>query len=146
MPVEHESAGVVPFTEGPDHQYLLLKYPQGHWGFPKGHVENGESLRETAARELTEETGIPDVSFVDGFQHNVEYTYTRGDTKHEKIVYFFAGEVTETTVELSDEHVDFSWGDAGETLDRITYDNEVQLFHDWQNFVNDQSPTDTKGR
>ena len=38
---------------------LLLQYPQGHWSFPKGHVEEGDANHHiTASRELSEETGI----------------------------------------------------------------------------------------
>lgn len=33
-------------------------YLLGYWDFPSGHVERGEELRETAARELMEETGV----------------------------------------------------------------------------------------
>ena len=39
--------------------YLLVKgRKSGKWGFPKGHMELGETERETAIRELKEETGI----------------------------------------------------------------------------------------
>ncbi|GIR00514.1 MAG: hypothetical protein CM15mP9_2170 [Methanobacteriota archaeon] len=49
---------------------LLLQYPQGHWDFPKGHVEEGDAdKRATAARELKEETGISDAVFIDDFQY-----------------------------------------------------------------------------
>ena len=42
---------------------LLLQYPQGHWSFPKGHIEKADSdHHSTALRELTEETGISEVS------------------------------------------------------------------------------------
>ena len=38
---------------------LLLQYPQGHWSFPKGHIEELDSDHfSTAQRELLEETGI----------------------------------------------------------------------------------------
>ena len=47
---------------------LLLQYPLGHWSFPKGHVEEGDSdHHSTAVRELTEETGISQVSIFDGW-------------------------------------------------------------------------------
>ena len=48
-----------------DGMVLLLQYPQGHWGLPKGHVELDDAPHEwTALRELKEETGIDDVELV----------------------------------------------------------------------------------
>ena len=59
------SCGVVLVNFG---SILLLQYPQGHWDFPKGHVEDNDADRKaTAGRELGEETGITDIEFVDGF-------------------------------------------------------------------------------
>ena len=58
-----KSCGVVLFNE---QKVLLLQYAtgqkegewdlQGHWDFPKGHVDKGETEIETATRELEEET------------------------------------------------------------------------------------------
>ena len=59
------SCGVVLVNYG---TVLLLQYPQGHWDFPKGHVEEDDpDHHATAARELTEETGIDKIQFVEGF-------------------------------------------------------------------------------
>jgi 8-oxo-dGTP diphosphatase len=33
-------------------------YLDGYWDFPSGHVEYGESIQETAVRELVEEVGV----------------------------------------------------------------------------------------
>ena len=41
-----------------DVEYLLIQYPHGHWEFPRGHVEDGESELDTAYREIEEEVGI----------------------------------------------------------------------------------------
>ena len=37
---------------------LVCHASGGHWGFPKGHVENNETEAETALREIREETGL----------------------------------------------------------------------------------------
>ena len=37
---------------------LVIQQVKGHWGFPKGHVENGETEIETALREIKEETNL----------------------------------------------------------------------------------------
>ena len=55
---------------------LLLQYPQGHWSFPKGHIEEGDSDHfATARRELLEETGISEVSIIEGWMSKTEYSF-----------------------------------------------------------------------
>ena len=67
------SCGVVLVNFG---SILLLQYPQGHWDFPKGHVEESDVDRmATAARELGEETGITDVEFVEDFEYRTAYDF-----------------------------------------------------------------------
>ena len=58
-------------------QFLLIHQTLGHWTFPKGHVEDGETEQQTAYREILEETGI-EVSFEDGFRVINTYSPKRG--------------------------------------------------------------------
>jgi 8-oxo-dGTP pyrophosphatase MutT (NUDIX family) len=37
---------------------LLVQTPEGHWGFPKGKRNRGETVVDNALRELFEETGV----------------------------------------------------------------------------------------
>ena len=63
-----KSCGAVIFRqEDGGRYYLVLKSTQGHWTLCKGHVEGDETERETAIREIREETGLA-VGFVDGFR------------------------------------------------------------------------------
>src|SRR3989344_321242 len=60
------SVGAVVFREEnrggkKERLYLLLHYPSGHFDFPKGHVEAGETEEMTLRRETDEETGIRDL-------------------------------------------------------------------------------------
>ncbi len=49
-------SGIIMVRDG---YVLLVKGRQrGKWGFPKGHVESGESLETCAHREFREETGM----------------------------------------------------------------------------------------
>src|ERR1019366_6443348 len=54
------SAGGVVFRRDPDGspRFLLIKDSYQHWGFPKGHLEDGESPVVAAVRETREETGL----------------------------------------------------------------------------------------
>ena len=66
------SCGVVLVNFG---SVLLLQYPQGHWGFPKGHYESSDgAYQRTALRELEEETGIDQslLEVVEEFRRDVE--------------------------------------------------------------------------
>src|SRR5215510_486462 len=55
-----EQAGAVVFKNIADPKILIVraKRDPGQWIFPKGHVEHGESLPETAVREAREEAGV----------------------------------------------------------------------------------------
>ena len=57
--IREKSSGAVVFRQaGKKIKYLLLHYESGHWDFPRGHIERGETEQITAAREIKEETGL----------------------------------------------------------------------------------------
>lgn len=60
-----KSVGVILFYRFPRSiKFLILKHRKGHWSFAKGHGNRGETLIETAKRELREEAGIGNVKFL----------------------------------------------------------------------------------
>ena len=111
---------VLQYAAGQKEGYLDLK---GHWDFPKGHVDEGETEIETATRELVEETGISDVVFLEEFRKTINYTFQRGNRKIGKEVVFFIAKTIEKEVNLSHEHVDYEWLDFKSALKRLTYEN-----------------------
>lgn len=120
--LEERSAGAILYRESPSGKlYLLLNYPSGHWDFVKGNIEKGETIKQTALREIREETGITDVSFVEGFENRMEYHYQRnGELVHKEVVYFLAKTTTEH-VEISHEHLGFIWLKFNDALKKLTY-------------------------
>ena len=109
MPFEH-SAGILVFRiENSTRHFLLLHYRSGHWDFPKGHLEKGETAAQAALRELREETGIRDVALLHGFQEKMSYAFTQRKRHIFKEVTFFVGETKTSRVRLSHEHRGFVW-------------------------------------
>ena len=67
--------------------YLLIQNLEGIYGFPKGHVEDGESEIQTAIREVFEEVGIR-VELINGFRTEDEHLIPQKENTIKKIVYF----------------------------------------------------------
>lgn len=74
MPQEF-SAGAALFHRNKEIEYLLLHYKSGHWDFPKGHIEKGESREKTIRREVEEETGIKEIIIIPGFKETIKYFF-----------------------------------------------------------------------
>ena len=118
------SAGIVLYNDDSDEvQFLVLKYPGGHWDFVKGKMENSEEPKQTAIRETKEETGIIDVEFIDGFNEEISYTFYVKNEEIDKKVIFYLGKTKSTEIVLSHEHLDFAWLNLKDAMDRITYEN-----------------------
>ena len=122
--IEETSAGIVLFRkENSKNLFLLLHYPSGHWDFVKGKMEKGESTHETAIRETKEETGITDVNFLDGFEEWIEYNFQfQKELVHKKVVFFLA-ETKTKEINISHEHLDYTWMDYNTAMEKTTFDN-----------------------
>jgi 8-oxo-dGTP pyrophosphatase MutT (NUDIX family) len=122
--IEETSSGVVLFRkENEKILFLLLHYPSGHWDFVKGKMEKDESPHETAIRETKEETGIIDVKFLGNFEEWIEYDFQfEGELVHKKVV-FFLGETKTKNVKISHEHLNYTWMDYAEAMEKTTFDN-----------------------
>lgn len=127
------SCGVVLVNYG---AVLLLQYPQGHWDLPKGHVEADDSDRKaTMRRELAEETGIVDVSVLDGFEERTEYTFRHKGKRQSKEVYWYVAETETLDVNLSHEHRGYLWLDWDQALETITHDETRSVVRLAEQFV-----------
>ena len=118
------SAGIVLFRSNSNkNEFLLLNYPQGHWDFIKGKVEQNETPHETAIRETKEETGITNIEFIDGFEESVEYDFRfKKEDIHKKVIFFLA-KTNEKNIQLSHEHNDYLWLEYNDTLKKTTFEN-----------------------
>jgi 8-oxo-dGTP pyrophosphatase MutT (NUDIX family) len=76
--------------------YLLIRDSYRNWGFPKGHVEEGEAPDHAALREVGEETGITDL-VMRGLIQTIDWHFRfRGKLIH-KVCHFYLMETIESS-------------------------------------------------
>jgi 8-oxo-dGTP pyrophosphatase MutT (NUDIX family) len=121
------SCGTIPYTvRGGKLFYLLVKAKDdGPCGFPKGHVEDGESEIETALRETLEATSLrPIIS--DSFRYEISYDLKNGNQK--TVVYFLADFGDQTPARNGDfEDFEYLILPFSEAYDALTFDNTKQM-------------------
>jgi len=137
---EQKSAGIVLFRNDSDkNEFLLLNYPQGHWDFVKGKIEQNETSHETALRETKEETGITNIKFVDGFEESVEYDFRfKKEDIHKKVIFFLA-KTNEKNIKLSHEHNDYLWLEYNDALKKTTFENAKNVLTKANKFLSSTS-------
>jgi len=133
---EQKSVGIVLFRNNSNkNEFLLLNYPQGHWDFIKGKVEQDETPHETALRETKEETNISDIEFIGGFEESVEYDFRfKNEDIHKKVIFFLA-KTNEKKISLSHEHNDFVWLEYDNALKKTTFRNAKNVLSKTNEFL-----------
>lgn len=105
-------------------RYLLLTSRKwGEPGFPKGHVEPGETELETARREAEEETGLDGLDPLPGFREEIAYPVERKGRRYEKQAVYFLAKVEDGEPRLSDEHTGYGWLGLAEARARLPHEN-----------------------
>ena len=97
----------------------------GHWSFPKGHVEAGESERQTALREVREETGLTGIKLMDGFRESVEYSPKPGVKK--QVVYFLGTTEQEKLIRQEEEISEIMWAPLSRAAELVSFANDKRL-------------------
>ena len=118
---KEKSCGCIIIKNG---KVLLIQQTEGHWGFPKGHMELGETEIETAKREVKEETNI-DVEINKDKRYVLEYTTDKGILK--EVVLFIAKKINGDERYQVSEIKTMELLTDKDAIDRITYDNTREL-------------------
>jgi tRNA nucleotidyltransferase (CCA-adding enzyme) len=115
------------------------------WGFPKGHLEQGETEKDAAVREIREETGIGDLCFLEGFREEEVYpaVSNRGPyngTTIEKHSIYFLCETTAADIRVdNDEIVDYRWLSRSDGEKLLAFDSLKRILGKAEMFVRERS-------
>lgn len=133
--IREKSCGALVYRRKQEqYELLLIKHRGGgHWSFPKGHVESGETELETALREISEETGLA-VHLHDGFRQSVEYCPKPHVRK--EVIYFLGYPAADDTVCRQEEEVsEYQWCPLEQADDFVTFKNDKKLIAEARRFL-----------
>ena len=114
-------------------EILLVRHlKSGHWSFPKGRMEAGETEEDTARREIKEETGL-DVLLDTGFRETVNYSPKKNTKK--TVVYFVGMVASHELIPQQDEISELRWLEIEQAGNVLTYDNDKLLANKAKSFI-----------
>ena len=142
--VEETSAGglVIQVNGGSAEVALIARHNRAgrlEWCLPKGHPEDGETLQQTAVREVAEETGIQGRPLRS--LGSVDYWFSADGRRVHKVVHHFLLEAVGGTISVEGdpdrEAVDAAWVPLDELEERLTFANERRLARDVSQLLSD---------
>jgi bis(5'-nucleosidyl)-tetraphosphatase len=149
--MKDEAFGIVPiFLTESEPLFLLIQHQAGHWAFPKGHADPGESALLTAKRELEEETGIREYEVLEEPSFLESYSFVQeqkpSSVKHylsakegeliEKTVTYFLAFVNSMEVQLQEAEIQNSaWISFEDAVKLITFDGNRQILREVKAFL-----------
>jgi 8-oxo-dGTP pyrophosphatase MutT (NUDIX family) len=125
LPREETSAGgvVMRRVNGTPH-FLLIRDSYRNWGFPKGHLEAGETPQDAACREVSEETGLRSVAVRASLDCIDWHFRFRGRVVH-KTCHFFLMETDDavTCPQTAEGITACRWAPFDEAIRLLAYEN-----------------------
>ena len=104
---------------------LVYEKRRNFWGFPKGHMEDGENEIETALREVKEEVGL-DVEIKEKKRYVLNYIIR--DKIDKTTVLYLATPKNEKIIMQESEIENVRWCNFDEALDILTFENWKEMF------------------
>jgi bis(5'-nucleosidyl)-tetraphosphatase len=114
------------------HEIVMIKQVGGSWSFPKGHVDKGEDLLATAYREIEEESGIIDLTFIQSlgsYQRSAiktDGTFDENEIKRIHLFLFTTSKHRLTPKQL--DSLDAKWIPKVDVEDLLTHPKDKEYF------------------
>lgn len=125
---EFSSGGIVIKRRGGNLRVLLIKDSYGHWTWPKGKIDKGESKDRAAIRELREETGLQAIEILKEID-KTEYFYRLKGRLIFKTVYIYLFRLLkEEKLRIQTAEIQAgSWFSTEEALERVDYKGSKKI-------------------
>ena len=124
---KEKSCGAIVYKKEKDElKFLLVHQNNGHYSFPKGHVEKDETEIETALREIKEETNL-DVQIDTNFRYVITYVLESKNVMKDA-VYFVA---TPTSFDLKNQEGEITeciWSNYKKIMELLEFENIKEVF------------------
>lgn len=121
--MKDESFGIIPVHKiNKEWEVLLVQHRLGHWTFPKGHSEPGETFHQAAERELVEETGLIVTRYLSEQPFCEEYNFLSqtGESIQKKVLYFIAEVTGQIQLQVA-EVVQYQWVPLAGAIEVMTF-------------------------
>lgn len=124
---ETSSGGIVYRINGKSEvEILLIQDSKDRWSIPKGQINVGEAPKDAAAREISEETGLKEMTVLN-WLGKVHFRYRRAQSLVLKTMHVYLVRAEGNSGQLKKEQVDYitkvQWFSVNEALDKIEYDD-----------------------
>lgn len=106
------------------------------WGFPKGHIKDGENEKQAACREVKEETFI-DIEIISGFEEVTKFKLIDNFTIRNRIVKYFIGKPLSTTIKVEVNKLkDVNWVQIDKAKELVTFKCDRIILEKAYDFLN----------
>jgi ADP-ribose pyrophosphatase YjhB (NUDIX family) len=131
-----QTAGAV--VIGPEGRVLVVNQHGNAWSLPKGHVDPGETLEETAKREVKEESGVSQLEFIKKLGTYERYRIGKDgigeDTSSLKEITFFLCTSSQKELKPEDpENPEARWVEIEEVEELLTHPKDKAFFRQIKN-------------
>ena len=134
------SCGAVVFTrEDGRIRYVIIRSLEGIYGFPKGHMEAGETAEQTALREIREEVGLTP-TLIPGFEKTTMHALPKKPGTIKLVTYYLAEYAHQAIVPQKEELRGASLMTYDEAMAAFQFENNRTVLKAAQTFLDNSLP------